>query len=359
MKTSLALSVVFSAALVACGGGGSSPTASVTPPTTPVSSGTTSPVSDPVITPVTPPVVTPPATENLPELTTIPDPVFRAALASYGIQANGFNQVSTAQILVLTQMNISRDGYTRNDGTGNNTFGTGAVNLIRDLTGLENFRNLVTLRIENQAFTSIDVTKLVKLDQLSVWQAPITSIDVSKNVNLRILGVSETSMTNIDLPALPNLVEADLQQDEHSTKPYTTGNGTTVYGYATIGLSHVPALQRLYVYGNRLSSLDFSANRNISEIWANDNQLASLNVNGYSNVTYLVLYNNKLVTLDIRGIAGGSGVPYRLYTNGNPFLNQITVDKSAETTINYRFSATAAGQPLGYEKDSWTSVLAQ
>lgn len=358
---SFALSIVLTAALTACGGGGggSAPSipatinSSVSVPAPTTSSGAGAPVAPVVQAPVTPPSGPnlSPSAFGLPAVTVIPDPVFRAALASFGINANGANEVDTAAILALTKIEISRDGCPPQSACVN-TFATGTVNVVHDLTGIENFRNLTSMRIDNQAISSVNVSALTALTFLSLWQEPITSIDLSHNTHLQTLGLSETALTNVDLSALTNIVELDLQNDSNSTLPYTTGNGVNVQGFSSLDFTHQVNLQRLYIYGNNFTALDLSSNHQLAELWANKNHLTSVNLNGYSNVNYVILNDNNLTALDIRGVAN-AGVPFRLYTNGNPNLSQITVTNANLSVINGLFANTGHG----YYKDVTTTVV--
>jgi len=288
----------------------------------------------------------------LPQYILIADVNFEKALIGAGLDTVIDGKILTASALGITKLAITREGYLppefySADANGVRTivpnaavYGTGISNLIKSISGIENFINLTHLQIENQQVSTVDLRALSNLRVLSLWQEPITTIDLSKNLKLETLGLSETSLVSIDISMLTALREIAFQQDERETRPYTLLNGTTVTGFDNLNITNNVNLLRLYIYGNGLSSIDLSKNKLLQEFWANHNNFQSFDLSGFASLSYIILNNNNLNYLNLNGV-NHNQVPYRLYTDGNPNLSAIHVTNTA--VISALESARSAG----------------
>jgi predicted small lipoprotein YifL len=212
----------------------------------------------------------------LPTWTLISDPVFEQLLISAGLDDTLDGRVKTSTILGVTKLAIlARDGYTQSADTVMIPTGTAQIT---NVTGLENFRNLSYLRIEGQAFSTIDVSKLTQLTMLSVWQDPITTLDVTALKQLKILGISETGLTSIDLSQNAELTELDAQNA--GTLPYVLPNGADVQGLTSLDVSHNPKLTLLVASYNRLTTLDLTHNKLLQRAALDHNLLTSVDATG-------------------------------------------------------------------------------
>lgn len=282
-------------------------------------------VQNTLTTPVKPtPPVPPPVT---PDTTTfaIPDVVFVSALIRLGLSVvNGRMLVRDA--LTVTGMTIGMgDGY--NPPEGGLWTGTRGE-YITDLTGLEQFKNLKTLRIEHQKVTTVPLQMLTNLEQLSLWGNPLTTIDVKSNTKLTMLGLSETGITEVDLSTLSNLEIICFQNNSSRPLPYTLTNGTVVRGFKKIDLLQNPKISHLYIWNDGLtdSTLLLPTTKGLIEFWAERNRFTKLDFSNYLNLTHIIVMNNMLQSLDLRNIASAwGGVPLRVYTTGNPYLLTIRV----------------------------------
>lgn len=314
-------------------------------PTAPPSKSRTEPID----------AVAPVPAPSIPEVIAIPDSVFAQALTRLGFPVtNGRMLRSTA--LSITQFAISGaygpSGYRPPEG-GPYT-GTPSGSYIESTEGLQHFLNLRTFRLENQKIRTIDLRSLTELTFVSLWQNPLTTLDVSKNVRLTTLGVSETSLQQIDLSTLVNLKELAAQQSEGMRLPYVTGNGTTVYGFARLDLTHNTNIERLYITNNALTdaALVLPANRGLQEFWASHNQFRRLEFSYYARLTHVIVEHNDLEWLDLRySTATNDGVPARLYTMHNPRLAEIRTNNPAALL------ARAALSNGGVFVDPWTQFV--
>jgi hypothetical protein len=276
----------------------------------------------------------------LPTWTVIADANFERALIAMGLDDTLDGRVLTSNISSVTQLSIRKDYYNPTTASGSTfssifsdngyAYATGTSNLITDVTGLENFKSLRALWIDNQQATNFNFSNMKNLQYLSLWQAPITSIDVSGLTKLRLLGLGETSLTTVNLSALTNLEEVDFQQNNNGVLPYTTTNGTTVTGFASLDFSNNVKLQRIYIASNNLTTIDLSKNTALQELWADYNRFVSVNLSLNTMLSYVILSNNTTMTsLNLRGL---SGVPVRLYTENNTNLTSILVTNPAAYT---------------------------
>lgn len=280
--------------------------------------------------------------EVLPEYIDIPDVVFADALTRLGFPViNGQMNTSDALIIenfIITSMN---NYYGDADSNGTTTFENAAVpdngakvaytlngEYITDTSGLESFRNLKTMRLEMQQFDEIDLSTLKKLSFMSLWRNPILDLDLSNNTELTYLGLSETGLTSLDTSELSNLVEVAFQQGGVVPFTVTTGNETyTVNGFSSLDFSNNSELKRIYLNRNPLTNLGLGENNknSLREVWASETDIESLDLSGFSSVNYVILNSSKnLSYLNLYGI-NNNQVPYRLYCEGCPNLNEIQV----------------------------------
>lgn len=212
-------------------------------------------------------------------MTYVPDDNFEAHLEANGM-GNGVandNHVLTANISSVTALSMLGDN-------------------ISDMTGIEDFTALVTLNINNNNVSSIDVSSLTSLEVLVVANNPMGSIDVSNNTALRQLGISNTNITSLDISAntaLENLTMVDV-------------------GITSLDLSSFSALSYLNIQDTPISSLDLSNNSALTVLNAINSGLTSLNVKNGNNTN--------ITTFQV---------------TGNPGLSCITVDDAGYSTTNW------------------------
>jgi len=303
------------------------------------------------------------AVNTLPQYTAIPDANFQAALTSMGVAVTN-GSINTSDALGIDTLIFTTYGcatYNPSSPSANSSlasadkfahcYNTGTP--ISDMTGLENFVNLMDLEVDHQQFTSVNVSPLVLLTHLSFWAVPLTTIDVSKNVALTTLGISETPLTTVDISKLTALVELDFQNYWNGGRlvlPYITSNGVTVNGYSNLDISHNVNLRRVYIMGNNIAALDTTHNAALNELWADSNNLTSVNVSSNTNLTFITVDYNNLNYLNIAGTQiGGSGT--MLNTVGNPNLKQVLMS-NAKITIELAWW----GSNIGNFLDPWTTL---
>lgn len=297
------------------------------------------------------------AIEVLDEYVSIPDYTFADVLTRLGYPV--INQKLKTEIaLKIERLCISsRTGYYGEpdiNGTVliNNTsvpdYGVRCVfpkkgEFVKDFSGIDHMRNLLSARIEDQKADIFDTSKLKKINFLSIVGLPIKSVDFSNNKNLSYLGLSDTSLSYVNVSGLTSLINLELQNT--AAVPYTTWHGTKVPGFSEVNLASNPNLKRIYLMYNRFTSLDVSKNLQLEDLWANENKIRSLDLRYNNALTTIIIYDNDLEYVNASGVAGG-GVARRFYAEKNPNLREVIVTNPAAWTsaAAATVSAWAAGK---------------
>ena len=190
------------------------------------------------------------------QLTYVPDDNFENYLEvnGWGDGVANNDYVTTANINTITYLSVNSQN-------------------ISDLTGIEDFTALTTLRCDNNQLTSLDVSSNTALTTLSCCCNQLTSLDVS---------------------------------------------GAT-------------ALTQLSCYANQISSLDVSNNTALWEFRCQNNQLASLDVSQNTALALFHCQNNDLISLDV----SNNTALNNLWARDNPSLFCINVDDSLWATANW------------------------
>lgn len=154
------------------------------------------------------------------------------------------------------------------------------------LKGIEYFTALTTLQCDNNALTTLDLSKNTKLECLTCSNNQLTALDLKNNTALFSLVCTGNQIQALDLSKNTRL--QDLR---------CAGNQLQ-----TLDFSHNSILTWLDCSQNRLSSLDVSNHKNLCYLFCNDNLLTSLNVRGATTLQWLDCSNNQLETLDVTGV---------------------------------------------------------
>ena len=102
------------------------------------------------------------------------DTIFKQALLDVGVDTGNDGEISQAEALAITSLDVSGRGIT-------------------DLTGIENFTNLQTLHCEYNSLTSLDVSGLTSLRLLHCYNNPLTTIDIRSKPELEYFNAKDIS----------------------------------------------------------------------------------------------------------------------------------------------------------------------
>jgi len=151
---------------------------------------------------------------------------------------------------------------------------TGAIKCsnknISDLTGIEEFVNIIELNCHTNNLTNLDISQNTALTELNCHTNNLTSLDLSKN----------TALTNIRCN-INNLEILDLSKNTALTNLNCHTNNLT-----SLDLSKNTALTQIYCNINSLTSLDLSQNIALKRLHCNSNNLSSLNVKNGNNINF-------------------------------------------------------------------------
>lgn len=198
----------------------------------------------------------------------IPDAAFKSKLLTHypKIDTDNDNEISVAEAeAVIDNLSLSDGG-------------------IQDLTGLEAFKNIKTLRIEGNSITSgtLNLQAQKDLQQLYAEDCSLSSIDLSQNADLEILNCNINQISTLDVSHNPKLRILECGENQ----------------LTALDLNQNPQLTELMCYYNQISALDLSQNKDLTDISAYDNQISALDISQNTALVRIDLENNQLTTLD-------------------------------------------------------------
>jgi Leucine-rich repeat (LRR) protein len=230
--------------------------------------------------------------------TLIPNVKFEQALVELGIDDIVDGKILNAKAEAITKLQVEHKE-------------------IEDVTGLSAFKNLTWLSLWDNKFTTIDVTKLTKLQLLGLSECPVSTIDLSKNTELVELNFQH-AIGRVDDPTYPF--------------------GKTA-GFTSLDFSKNLKLERVYVMMNRLSSIDVSMLPKLTDLWIGNTDMGK---NDSNTIKSLDLRNNprlqmaifmNMPHLNYLNIKGSN--PRRVMTIGCPNLNSIIVTSIQAANLGY------------------------
>lgn len=243
----------------------------------------------------------------------IPDISFEAQLIALGIDSDTtINQQilkSDAELVTHLILDASKD------------------TVITNLTGIEGFSNLTSLSASFNDFTTVDLSKNVLLDSVSMIANLLTEIDFTENKNLVYLQLESNELTIVeglsekqklkDIQLSFNYLEALDVSYSAVERLFASDNDITV-----IDLSGASDLKNVFLKTNELESIDLSTNPLVETLVLSDNKLQSLNVTENKLIEYLWVSSNSLDQLDV----GSLPSLVHLTIHNNPNLNCVLIN---------------------------------
>lgn len=240
---------------------------------------------------------------------------------------------------------------------------------IKDLTGLEKFQNLEILHCDNMDITSIDVSQIRNLKNLTATnianlknvnvsgcsqlttlrlnKSGITSLDVTNNPELETLDCTDTKLTSIDMRKNPKLYHLLMTGTDVSTLDVTKNyklkelqlSSTKV---RSIDLSQNANLEILAIMNCHMDELDISHNPKLMNLFANYNNFTELNIDNNKNLKFLEIIDSKLTKLDVSHLSkleilSVAGIPLKnIDVTKNAKLRELFVSNTGLTELNVR-----------------------
>lgn len=194
-----------------------------------------------------------------------PDPAFLQWVEKKDRDGDGF--LSQEELDAVTSMDLRKQG-------------------IRQLDGLEYFRNLEYLNCSENDLTALVLEDLPALTSLTCNEnASLETLDLSGAPALEQLYCFHSALTELDLQDVPALT-------------YLVWGGSPLQ---ELDLSNSPELQVLHVLGGDLTSADLSHNPKLDMLLWNHTRIETLDLSNQTELTYLNCTDNQLTSLDLSG----------------------------------------------------------
>ena len=232
-------------------------------------------------------------------LTYIPDDNFEQSIIDAGFDDKIDDYVLTQNISGIVRLGTSESEI--------KLFNKG----IRNLTGLDEFRSLKEFSADLNLIDSVDFSKNLNLETISIYYNNIKSIDISKNENLKSLNIlgNPIQTRTIDISKNLNLEVLSIGGSA----------GTRL-------IAQIPSTKA------KISSLDFSLNSNLKSLKITHSEIISLETSNYNNLDNIVLLDlsfNELQSLDVSEFT----VLESLNIVGNSNLDCVVVNQNQLSSI--------------------------
>ncbi|MFY0625364.1 MAG: Ig-like domain-containing protein [Reichenbachiella sp.] len=317
----------------------------------------------------------------------IPDANFKAALVGHDpvIDLNDDGKIQFSEAESFTGSMVAAD-LGINDATGVEFFKNITTLILQDnnLTSIDLTRNtsLVSLYLRDNAISEIDVSKNVALELFNIRNNGLNALDLSKNIALKRTEFEVNNLNELDVTNNPDLLELYLQSNnleeiDLSNNPALTSLRIHHNDLTEIDLSNNPGLRTLLVSGNDIETIDLSNNPLLSSFWAtnclfesvdfsdnpglnsvwmsNSSTLVSVDISDNPNVTFLRLDNcSELASLDVRN--GNNEVLTSFDTRSTPKLTCISVDNPSISSTNWTAVDEANEFSVGCDPDEIINI---
>jgi hypothetical protein len=188
---------------------------------------------------------------------------------------------------------------------------------ISDLTGLDAFTSLDTLKTRFNDFDAVDLSVLPQIKYFSSRSDGMTSIDLSGLSQLEFLQVQQNSLSVLEFPNSGSLKELLFDTNQISD----------------IDVTHCHDLRRLTCQSNQLTSLDISQNPLLETLTLEGNPIPTLSLSHLASLRILDIGNTAFTSLDIsdnllleRLLTDGLTAIGSLDLSANPLLEIISCE---------------------------------
>ena len=278
-----------------------------------------------------------------PGYTAIFDSIFEQRLIDLGYDTIHDGQVLTSNIANVDSLFLS--------ATSNNK--------ISNLSGIEDFTNLIYLECDNNPLTLLDLTQNLNLKYLDcrglIVMGPrwgtLIELNLPQNNSLNHIDCDGNRLIKLDLTqnsalnylrcGWSNNLIGGLDSLNTSQNPNLNYLDCMFSGIENLDLSQNTALTDLDCSGNNLTSLDISQNTALINLYCSNNNLTSLDLTQNPVLTQFLCSNNNLTSLDLRNgnnvnFNNGNNTNYPAFTaSNNDSLFCISVDDSAWSANNW------------------------
>ncbi|TCN55337.1 T9SS C-terminal target domain-containing protein [Flavobacterium circumlabens] len=220
---------------------------------------------------------------------------------------------------------------------------------ITDVTGIEYFTNLKSLKIQGNTLVNLNLATLKKLEYLDCNSNRLKTINIAGLSNLTYLNCSNNGIKQLDLAglsklttfncsqnAIKNLVLADFPLLE-TANCAAFGFGDTTITSNTLVLQNLPSLVNVDCSSTKLTDLKMSGIDNLKYLNCKFNDLTTLDASNMYSAVDINLANNYL--LNSIFIKNGRDETVSFGNNTNKYeLKYICADEVQLSTLEYRIN---------------------
>lgn len=208
-------------------------------------------------------------------------------LVSLDLNFNEISSIDLSKNVLLKEINLNQNNLTTIDLSKNIKIETLILGFNKLSTiDLSKNTQLKTIQIMNNDLSEIDLSNNILLTKINLPNNHLTTIDLSKNINLETLDLQQNDLTTIDLSKNSSLKYLDLENSN----------------IEHIDLSNNKLLESLYIELINLTTIDLSKNENLSKLVLNKNNLSSIDLSKNINLKYLTIKNNNLTHIDLSNL---------------------------------------------------------
>ncbi|MDG1476101.1 MAG: T9SS type A sorting domain-containing protein [Vicingaceae bacterium] len=265
------------------------------------------------------------------QTTAIPDANFEQALISLGLDTLPIDGlVLTANINTITSLNVISQS-------------------INNLTGIEDFTALDTLKCSGNGLTNLDLSQNTALTFLICSYNYLTNLNVSQNTALFRLQCGDNQLTNLNVTQNTALNHLSCWGNLLTSLDVTQNTSLTYLNCSenplgTIDVTLNSALSYFHCRSTQLTTLDVSQNTSLTHLNCERNQLVCLNVKNGNNSnfsTYATWYNPYLRCVEVDDISysiNNWGIPitntHSYYSDDCFSLCTVGIDESSPTDLS-------------------------
>ena len=241
--------------------------------------------------------------------------IYTCTVSSYNkIDTNNDGEIQVSEALAIKYLDVC--------GTYS-LYGT-----IANMTGIESFVNIITLKCNYNVISSLNVSGLTNLQSLGCNNNQLPSLNVSGLTNLQQLICSYNQLPSLNVSGLTQLVNLQCSDNQ---LPSLNVSGLTNLQILACNNNQIPNLDvsgltnfnYLDCSNNQLPSLNLSGLTNLGTLYCNINQISNLDVSDSAYLNTLFCDNNLLITLLMKNGSNGTYLGF----SGNPNLQYICADE--------------------------------
>ncbi|MET3028887.1 T9SS type A sorting domain-containing protein [Flavobacterium sp. UW10123] len=192
---------------------------------------------------------------------------------------------------------------------------------ITDVTGIENFTNLVALKIQGNKITNLDASNLKKLKYLDCSSNMLKTLNISGLNDLSYLKCSTNGLKNLDLTGLKSL-----------TNLYCSQNAIK-----NLLIKDLPLLKLVECVGlgfgdtSTTSTLVLDNLPNLINLDCTSGNISELKMTGIGKLEYLTCKGNKLTTLDASEMYSAKSI----IVSNNYELTSLFVKNGVDENVSF------------------------